>query len=169
MPTRAVSRRSTARRSRALALARANEVPSPRLDLSSLVDVAFLLLTFFVLTSTLDPKETDLAFHFSSVPAFLTPSESEVIPEDVHIRIDEMESVWCEDIVMDANPAERELPNLLRHLKDISLANEMSQKGDAVRVFINADDAASSQRLVDVMNCLAAVGMSEVTLEGFVD
>ncbi|MCB1232419.1 MAG: biopolymer transporter ExbD [Verrucomicrobiae bacterium] len=168
MPTRAVSNRSTARRSRALALARANEVPSPRLDLSSLVDVAFLLLTFFVLTSTLDPKETDIAIHMS-LPGIITPPKTEVIPENVHLRIDEKGVVWCEDVAMDANAGERDLPVLFRHLKDIRLANEMIREGEAVRVFIDADDAVSSQRLVDVMNCLAAVGLSEVTLEGFVD
>ena len=33
----------------------------PELDISSLVDVAFLLLIYFLVTSTLRPDETDLS------------------------------------------------------------------------------------------------------------
>ena len=36
------------------------EEAEPVLDMSSLIDVSFLLLIYFLVTSTLDPKEADL-------------------------------------------------------------------------------------------------------------
>jgi biopolymer transport protein ExbD len=40
---------------------RPEEESDPELDISSLVDVAFLLLIYFLVTSTLRPDETDLS------------------------------------------------------------------------------------------------------------
>ena len=40
--------------------------PEPELDISSLIDVCFLLLIYFLVTSTITPRETDLGM---SLPA----------------------------------------------------------------------------------------------------
>ncbi len=164
---RSVPIRFTSRRSRAIALTAAGEVSEPRLELSSLVDVAFLLLTFFLLTSTLDPKEADIGI--TMVPFADTPAKNVVVPEDCRISIDAGGVVRCGESIVEANPDSRRLDQLFRHLESIRLADTMSRTETPTRVIVEAADEVSGQRLVDVMNCLARAGMTNVVLEGFRD
>jgi biopolymer transport protein ExbD len=57
---------------------------TPELDISSLIDVCFLLLIYFLVTSTIAPRETDLAM---SLPAANPGSEQPKI-EPMFIRVD---------------------------------------------------------------------------------
>ena len=167
---RAVSPRDRRSRSRAIALTAAGDVSTPRLEISSLVDVAFLLLTFFLLTATLDPREADLGLTMAvPMPRPITDAENVVVPEDCRIVIDASGVVHCDEDVIETDPASRDLPHLFRHLESIRLADEMSRPTMPTRVFIDAADEVSGQRLVDVMNCLAKAGVTNVMLEGFRD
>ena len=38
-----------------------DQIEEPALDMSSLIDVSFLLLIYFLVTSTLEPRESDLS------------------------------------------------------------------------------------------------------------
>ena len=44
----------------------AEEESDPALDISSLIDVCFLLLIYFLVTSTITPRETDLGMALPS-------------------------------------------------------------------------------------------------------
>lgn len=159
--------RSSAR-NRARVAAMAADHPVPRLELSSLVDVAFLLLTFFLLTSTLAPKEADLEFDFT-LPVIGSPIKNEFIPEITRVAIDADGIVWCDEVALDADVNRRDLPNLLARLMEVKQANAISRKGNSNIVSIKAADEVSGQRLIDVMNCLAQAGIEEVELEDFLD
>lgn len=166
---RAVPNRTSARRSRAVALSAAGDQTDPKLELSSLVDVAFLLLTFFLLTSTLEKREADLALTLSPFPGILTPDQNVVIPEDCRIEVAADGVVRCDEIIVDADADSRDLPNLLRHVESLRAADRMSGRATATRIIVNAADEVPSQRLVDVMNCLTKAGVTNVVLEGFLD
>ncbi len=142
--------------------------PAPRLELSSLVDVAFLLLTYFILTSTLDPREADLGLSMRP-PPIISPPENEVFPEMTKVAITADGFVWCDEVLMETDPDHRDLPQLLVRLREVRTANLMIREGSSHVVSVSAADAVPGQRLVDVMNCLAKAGIGEVMLEGFVD
>ncbi len=142
--------------------------PGPRLDLSSLVDVAFLLLAFFVLTATLDPREADLRLALS-LPVVIEQPKAVVIPDDSRIEIDADGRVWCDEQLMGADMARRDLPALYQHLRAVRFANESSRQGHPFRVVVASHDEVSGQRFVDVLNCLAKAGISQVSLDGFIE
>ncbi len=167
---RGVSIRSSAKiRARAIAL---RESHAPGLEMSSLVDVAFLLLTFFILTSTLDPREADLGLSLTpQVPKGLTEPIYVVTQDPTRIRIAADGVVWCNDEAVATDVRSRHLPGLLTQLRTIKAAEVAMAYGrglsDGLKVEVSADDQVSGQRFVDVMNCLAEAGIDSVALEGF--
>ncbi|MFT5409512.1 MAG: biopolymer transport protein ExbD, partial [Verrucomicrobiales bacterium] len=69
----------------------------PELDISSLIDVSFLLLIYFIVTSTLQKRETDLSITLpSTVP---TDSTDPVDPLAIKIAMDG--TITVDDIVLE--------------------------------------------------------------------
>ncbi|MEM0897802.1 MAG: biopolymer transporter ExbD [Verrucomicrobiota bacterium] len=140
----------------------------PGLDISSLIDVSFLLLIYFLITSSLQKKETDLTLMLpSSVPS----AQSDPI-DPVSIRIDPDGAVYYDDPVVEeaSDPAKpNNLPELLSRLTEYrELA---TAAGDTPIVIVDANDAGKTQRLVDVINVLSDpnVKISTITMTGFND
>jgi biopolymer transport protein ExbD len=133
----------------------------PKLDVASLIDVSFLLLIYFLVTTTLQKRETDLGL---KLPAD-TPTETPFKIDPVTIKVDVEGQVFVnKELVEDANTSHR-LPTLVSRLRDFKkLADSTDQKPV---VIVAADDDARQQRFVDVMNALAAVEITSVTLTGF--
>ena len=129
-------------------------------DASSLVDVGFLLLIYFLVTSTLLPKEADLGVDLlgepnpTSVPIKLPPVKVEVSGEG---------SVSVGGQVLDTPDSGRQLPGLLKELKPYVSATVAMETEAAVVLF--AANEASQQRLVDVLNTITKAGITNVTLD----
>ncbi len=135
-------------------------IPSsnPGLDLSSLVDVSFLLLIYFIATSTLMPEESDLGMLLKG-PGPVGRTE---IPDfEIVLRADG--AVTGNDEVLDADPAIRELPLLHERLRIYKQASDLIES--LPEVSIAANDAAQGQRFVDVLNCLASLEIHHVTFK----
>lgn len=131
--------------------------------MSPLIDISFLLLIYFLVTSTLEPVESDLAMTLPD-PGFVAHRH---IPDTMEIEITENGAILANKELLDLDPASRELPMLLDRLRTYA---ESARLTDApARVSIQADDNADGQRLVDVMNTLADkhVDIHEVILAGF--
>ncbi|MGD7653673.1 MAG: ExbD/TolR family protein [Verrucomicrobiales bacterium] len=126
----------------------------PTLEISSLIDVCFLLLIYFLATSTIHPRENqlDLRLTGNSIPT----SAATIDPPLV--SIDSTGSVFTGTGIasqpLDADPASRELPLLRSHLGLYRSACRAAGSPPLVR--INADPATSHQRVIDVLNALAA-------------
>ena len=140
---------------------------SPSLDLSSLIDVSFLLLIYFLITSTLDPREADLAAGVRRIDPIETRERGGPGPITIHISADGIVSAG--DEILDADPELRELPNLREKLSWAHRAWKLSDPGIPYGVIVEADDGADGQRFIDVMNCLAEVEISNVILPGFTE
>lgn len=141
---------------------------SPRLELSSLVDVAFLLLTFFLLTSTLDPREADLGLRM--IPGSVAVPQTPFIPEVVRVEIKADGSIWCNQDQMEPSGQKgRHLPTLLARLRLETEVSGMISGGAESLVEITAADGVSGQRLMDVMDCVTEAGVTNVALTGFVE
>ena len=143
------------------------EEDEPGLDISSLIDVCFLLLIYFLVTTTIQPREQDLKM---ALPA-AAPPEEPLDLEPMFIKVDKSGQIYvntgaAQELV------ESETDNrILAELK-----NRLEQQVDGAKaaghepiVQIWADGEAEQQRIVDVLNCLASVEISKVTFTDLVD
>jgi len=137
---------------------------NPGLDMSSLIDVSFLLLIYFLVTSTLDPKEADLGM---TMPTSQTSAPSEVEVDQMIVEVNSSGHIVLNDEVLDTDTESRDVPLLLDRLKLYVQSAALTQSDPLV--IIKADDAARGQRFVDVLNALAdeEVGIRNVTIDGF--
>lgn len=131
------------------------------LDISSLIDVCFLLLIYFIVTSTITPRESDLGMALPN-PQRTTTYQPPIPP--MVLRIDERGAVFAgigdAEQVLDSNAESRDLPLLLSQL-DLYRDAAMSS-GDIPSVLLEVNENVRQQRLIDVLNAFAAAGISSV-------
>jgi len=129
----------------------------PTLDISSLIDVSFLLLIYFLVTSTLEPRESDLSME---LPTDSGPT-SNIKIDPLKIRLTQTGEISIADQLM---ADDRSMEAELDRYKELTDAT-----GNKPIVIISADDDAKQQRFIDLMNALARVGITTVTLSGFAE
>ncbi len=147
---------------------RASEETDPLLDVSSLIDVCFLLLIYFIVTSTITPRESDLGMGLASNRP--TPDAQPRI-DPLLIQIEASGAILTGpdglSLPMDSDSSLRELPLLGSHL--VMYAQAARAAGSVPLVRIHADGAATQQRVIDVLNALAAAGISAITFTDLLD
>lgn len=148
-----------------MARRKAPKEEDPALDMSSLIDVSFLLLIYFLVTSTLDPKEADLGMTMPTNSSTSTSTQVEV--DQMTIDVNSSGHIVLNEEVLDTDPEKREVPLLLDRLRTYAQTAKMTDSEPVV--IIAADDAAKGQRFVDVLNALADkdVDIRNVTITGF--
>lgn len=138
----------------------------PQLDVSSLIDVCFLLLIYFLVTMTITPRERDLPLALPSE----NPAPSSPI-EPMFIRVDTAGAVFTGTGVgerpMDNDAASREMPLLASQLGLYRAASTSAGEKPLVQIWV--DPEATQQRVIDVLNALAAAGIASVTFTDLVD
>jgi biopolymer transport protein ExbD len=139
----------------------------PALDISSLIDVCFLLLIYFIVTSTITPRESDLGM---ALPA-ANPSTEQPDIEPLFIRIEANGALYTgvgtSQQAMDSDTSVRDVPLLKSQLDIYSSAAKAANSKPLVQIY--ADGQATQQRVIDVLNALAAVGINSVTFTDLVD
>ena len=124
-------------------------------DISSLIDVSFLLLIYFLTTSTLEPRESDLSMELPTD----TGKASSIQIDPLKVRLTQGGQISIADqVVADDKAMEAELDRY-KQLTDATNKKPL--------VIVSADDEAKQQRFIDLMNALARVGITTVTLSGF--
>jgi biopolymer transport protein ExbD len=147
---------------------RAKEEDSePGLDISSLIDVCFLLLIYFLVTSTITPRETDLGM---SLPA-ANPSNEQPKIEPMFIRVDAAGVIYtgvgAGQQQLDQDATVREVPLLDSQLDLYSAAARSAGSNPLVQVYV--DPGTTQQRVIDVLNALAGAGISSVTFTDLIE
>jgi len=138
----------------------------PKLEISSLIDICFLLLIYFLVTSTLVPRETDLDMRLPAA----AQSDSQPEIEPFFIRVDASGTIF-----MGTGPAQqtldtddnRNVPLLSSSLELYAAAARGANSTPLVQIY--ADGSASQQRVIDVLNALARAQISSVTFTDLVD
>lgn len=129
----------------------------PDIQMTPMIDCVFLLLIFFMVTSTFYRQEADISF---SLPGVAEQSEAVEIPDEQIIEINASGQVLLNDMQFD-NPADPDLPELLKTLI------RFKQTADANKVpaiiTIAPGDKVRQQRVVDVLNACAAAKIQSVT------
>jgi biopolymer transport protein ExbD len=127
------------------------------MQMGPMIDMVFLLLVFFMVTAKPIKQESDINL---GLPGTISQEESVEIPDEQRILIQPSGQVVLNEMPVDS-PTSTLLPTLLTTLirfKESADAN----KSEAL-ITIDADDEASHQRIVDVLNACAKAGISGVT------
>ena len=139
----------------------------PSLDISSLIDVCFLLLIYFLATMTIVPRETDLAL---ALPPPGDSTSTPPIPPMV-IRVAADGAIFSGSGVgessLDAGPGGRDVPLLVWQLELYAAAARSA--GEEPMVMLRVDSDARQQRVIDVLGALGGVKITSVTFEDLLD
>ena len=130
-----------------------------------MIDVSFLLLIYFLVTSTLEPTEADLAMTMPSTQTSTSSTKIEI--DQMTVEVNGAGHIVLNGEVLDTDASTREVPLLLDRLKTYAESAKLTDSKPMV--IIAADDAAKSQRFIDVLNALAdkSVNIRNVTITGF--
>lgn len=125
--------------------------------MTPMIDCVFLLLIFFMVTSTFNRQEADISF---SLPGTAAQEDSVEIPDEQIIEIAGTGQVLLNDLEYDSSGASEmpELVDTLRRFRQTAEANRSS----AMVTIAPADDV-KQQRVVDVLNACAQALISNVT------
>ncbi|MFM2171961.1 MAG: hypothetical protein RI957_2190 [Verrucomicrobiota bacterium] len=141
---------------------------TPALDISSLIDVCFLLLIYFLVATTLQKSENELRL---KVPAQQSsdPQMPEIAP--LLIRVDAQGTILvgqgAEAQVMDVASDSRQLPLLTSWLKTYADVSRAANREPAVQIWV--DREAQQQRVIDVLNVLAGEQIQLTTFTDLLD
>lgn len=143
------------------------EEDEPGLDISSLIDVCFLLLIYFLVTTTIQPREQDLKM---SLPA-AAPSDTPPVLAPMFIKVEKSGQIFintgpAQELVEEGTD-NRKLAELTMRLKGYVATARASAQEPLVQIW--ADGEAKQQRIVDVLNCLSGAEISKVTFTDLVD
>ena len=133
-----------------------NEVKA-EVDMTPMIDCVFLLLVFFMVSSTFTKKEADISF---ALPGTADQSEAVEIPDEQIIQITEKGSVFLNDLEYDA-PTSADMPELVKTLilfRQTAEANKVP-----AMITIAPEDNVKQQRVVDVLNACTAAKIANVT------
>lgn len=141
------------------------EEPEPNLDISSMIDVSFLLICYFLVTTSLQPKEVDVGIRL--------PSDS-VVSEQREQRPLTLKLNSDGSVVAEPNTTAQSLgkagadfsfPELKSRLETYKTMTD--QLRTEPYVVLMADDDANQQDLMNVFNAIYDVKITSVTLSGF--
>ncbi len=146
----------------------AAEEDEPGVDISSLIDVCFLLLIYFLVTSTIVKKEQDLDMTLPSVAPSDTPPE--IRPQ--FIKLEENGYIYLKtdgaaEELVESDADSRDLPTLTARLEIYASAARNSSSEPVVQIYVESE--ARQQRVIDVLNALAATKITKVTFTDLVD
>jgi len=138
------------------------------LDISSLIDVCFLLLIYFVVTTTIQASESDLSIRTNGESDGVS---REVIALYVEISEDGAVSVGSgnskETIETDIDS--RELSLLDQRLELYKSSLDLVGSSNQPMVVITASSATNQQRVIDVLNSISKNNIQNVSFTDLVD
>lgn len=126
-------------------------------QMAPIIDCVFLLLIYFMLTTTLLKTEADLGIQ---LPGMVKQAVTVKMPDEQIIEINPDGAVLLNGLAFDTADS-REMPQLTQTLTRFRQAADAA--GVKAMITVQAADEAKHQRVVDVMNACAAAGITNVT------
>lgn len=133
----------------------------PVLDISSLIDVCFLLLIYFLVTCTILPREQDLPM---TLPERHGVPGDEVVKVLIGVKGDGsiVMNAGEDEEVLDTDSTIHEIPKTKERLK---MMNDLARSnGSELFVQILSEEGVTHQRFIDVLNCLKGEGISKIMI-----
>jgi len=132
-------------------------VVKAEVDMTPMIDCVFLLLVFFMVSSTFNKQEADISF---ALPGTAEQSESVEIPDEQIIQITEAGN-GCLNALEYPAPTDPNLPELIKTL--ILFRQPADANKVPAMVTIAPEDNVKQQRVVDVLNACTAAKIANVT------
>ena len=126
-------------------------------DMTPMIDCVFLLLVFFMVSTTFNKQEADISF---ALPGTAEQSDSVEIPDEQIIQITEAGNVFLNDLEYDA-PTDPDMPELIKTLELFRQTAEANKV--PAMITIAPEDNVKQQRVVDVLNACTAAKIANVT------
>ena len=128
----------------------------PQIPIAPLIDAVFLLLIYFMVTSSLEKQEADISFE---LPGTVEQEEPLELPDEQVIEIRENGQIVVNEYNYDSPRSNRliELQEMLTRLQESSLANKT-----VTQVTIAPDPKTRHSRIIKVMDAVAAAGIKGV-------
>ena len=126
-------------------------------DMTPMIDCVFLLLVFFMVSTTFNKREADISF---ALPGTAEQSDSVEIPDEQIIQITNAGNVFLNDLEYD-KPTDADMPELVKTLilfRQTAEANKVP-----AMITIAPEDDVKQQRVVDVLNACTAAKIANVT------
>ena len=133
------------------------KIPEDKVDLSPMIDIVFLLLIYFMVTTTIVKEEADLGV---KLPSTMAAPPDTPLPEQHYIDILIDGTVLLNGVPTD-NPGDSELPNLTRTLQQLKQSSDRA--GFKTLVIVQPDPETYQQSVVNVLNALKSVGIRSVS------
>ena len=141
------------------------EDEDPKLDISSLIDVCFLLLIYFIVaTSLIQERKLDMSMPGSA------PSDTAAQIEPALIRIIKDGTIYRgkdNSLMIDNDMNNHNLSTLVQQLE--AKKQEASAVGTKPVVQLWVEGEVPHQRVIDVMNALTEAGITTVALTDLKD
>lgn len=144
------------------------EEDSPALEISSLIDVCFLLLIYFLVTTTIQKSERDVGIQTPGSAA--ATADSPPIPPLV-ILVDANGGIFKRSddssIPLDQDPDSTQVPLLDAEVE--LFAAVAAASGDEPIVQLRSENESLVQRSVTVMNTLMKHGITNIAITDLLD
>ena len=127
------------------------------LAIAPLIDCVFLLLIYFMVTSSLKKSEADLGI---TLPGSVTQSQEQIMPDEQIIEVDAQGRVMLNGRDYGENGS-KEMPELYETLVRYRLACRDAKSKALITIY--AADEAMHERTIDVMNLCAGAGIKHVS------
>lgn len=128
------------------------------MQIAPLIDVVFLLLIFFMVTSSLRKFETDLSIQ---LPGRVKQSEQLAMPDEQIVEILDDGRVLLNEQFYDS-PDSRDLPQLSGVLKRFKQASDLANV--KAMLTIQASGNTVHERVMDVLNAAAGADIAFVSI-----
>ncbi len=128
-----------------------------KVDLTSMIDVVFLLLIYFMVTTTIVKQESDIGIRLpTSVPA----AADSPLPEEHLVDILSDGAILFNGAPL-GEPKNHQLPELVGLLTQIRESSERA--GFKTLILVNPDESTEQQAIVNVLNACVEAKVTSVT------
>lgn len=127
------------------------------LPIAPMIDIVFLLLVYFMVSSSIQKQEADIGF---TLPAVVKQSKPLDFPDEQIIEIDASGRAWVNGYAYD-EPEERRYLKLAQMLSRFREASEANQS--LARITLAPSDQTSHEMVVKVMDSCVLAGVSSVS------
>ncbi|MBU4198671.1 MAG: biopolymer transporter ExbD [Kiritimatiellae bacterium] len=122
--------------------------------MTPMIDAVFLLLIFFMITTTLGRKESDLGI---TLPGMMDQGSALEMPDEQIIEVQARGEVVLNGKLFEG----KEMPELVKTLTRYRLSSEAANNRPMITV--QAEDGTSYDRVIDVLNACAGASITNVT------
>jgi biopolymer transport protein ExbD len=128
-------------------------------QIAPMIDVVFVIMLYFMVMAGAVQVENA---HNTKLPGTVATETDTPLPDEIALRIDTEGQVYLNDDPLDS-PTAKDLPEVTRNLA--ALRDSSAASKSEVLVTVYADEQASYERVIDVLDVLTETKISNVTFQ----